>query len=310
MNKLITTLILCTLTLQARDVVDNTGLCQINWTHGYIVCDGESAEGQSSFAARLAAKVIAQRNLLEVVKGVQIDSEITIEDGMQTSDVISSRVQGVVRGGQIIANRYDSSKKSAVATIKLQMGKDLLSALLSDPTKLSWNEKIDELWHNFSIISVAHASSYTPKERDTIQKLLKDMRTQGNSVGVSYLEGVLETMNEENYTGILIDVSELVSFKKAMIVRLVDETGNEVYPAKLVNKKMLMKRNTSVGYMFGVEDARKNKRIFDKPLEIKVSSVYKNKRSNIVIDKEQLVMFNALDKALLKKAKIVLVLGE
>ena len=311
MNKLIAMLLLCILTLQARDVVDNTGLCQINWTQGHIVCDGESAEGQSSFAAKLAAKVIAQRNLLEVVKGVQIDSEITIEDGMQTSDVISSRVQGVVRGGQIIANKYDSSKKSAVATIKLQMGKDLLSALLSDPTKLSWNEKIDELWNNFSIISVAHASSsYTPKERETIQKLLKDMRTQGNSVGVTYLENILETMNEESYTGILIDVSELDNFKKAMIVRLVDENGHEVYPAKLVNKKTLMKRNTSVGYMFGVEDARKNRRVFDKPLELKVSSVYKNKRSNIVIDNEQLALFNTLDKALLKKAKIILVLGE
>ncbi|QOY53005.1 hypothetical protein [Candidatus Sulfurimonas baltica] len=303
-------LLLC-LSLQSRDVIDDTGLCKINWTEGHILCEGESAEGQSSFAAKISAKVIAQRNLLEVVKGVQIDSEITIEDGMQTSDIISSRVQGVIRGGQIISNNYNNSNKSSIATIKLKMGKDLLSALLSDPKKLSWNEKIQKYWNDFSIISEAHASAvYMQKERETIQKLLEDLRTQGNSSGVVYLENVLSSMTKNNHTGILIDISQLDSFKKAMIVRLVDENGKEIYPANLVSKNMLMKRNTSVGYMFGYEEARNDKRVFHIPLEIKPDSVYRNKKSNIVINKKQLAMINALDADVLKQAKIILVLGD
>jgi len=192
MKYLISLFLILQVSLQARDVIDDTGLCKINWTLGHITCEGESAEGQSSFAAKISAKVIAQRNLLEVVKGVQIDSEITIQDGMQTSDVISSRVQGVIRGGQIISNKYDRAKKSSVAIIKLKMGKDLLSALLSDPAKLSWNEKIVQFWNGFSIIPQAHAGTlYMQKERETIQKLLEDMRTQGNNSGAVYLENIL-----------------------------------------------------------------------------------------------------------------------
>ena len=311
MKKLIVISILLSLSLQGRDVVDDTGLCKINWTKGHILCEGESAEGQRNFAAKISAKVIAQRNLLEVVKGVQIDSETTIKDGMQTSDIISSRVQGVIRGGQIISNNYDSIKKSAVATVKLEMGKDLLSALLSDPKKLSWNEKIQHYWNNFSIITKAHASTvYMQKERETIQKLLEDLRTQGNSSGTEYLENVLSSMSKNNYTGILIDISQLDSFKKAMIVRLVDEDGKEIYPANLVSKNMLMKRNTSVGYMFGYDEARNDKRIFNMPLEIKPDSVYRNKKSNIILNKEQIALINTLDIDVFKQAKIILVLGD
>ncbi|MEA2072527.1 MAG: hypothetical protein U9O86_03000, partial [Campylobacterota bacterium] len=150
-----------TLSLQAREVVDSVGSCKINWTQGSITCEGESAEGQSKFAAKISAKVIAQRNLLEVVKGVRIDSMVTVKDGMFSSDVIKSRVQGVIKGGQIISNKYDSKDKYSVATIRLDMGKDLLSALLSDPTQLSWNEKIQKFWNKFSIYTNAYAATYS-----------------------------------------------------------------------------------------------------------------------------------------------------
>lgn len=302
---------LLTFALQAREVVDDSGLCKINWSRGFVTCVGESAEGQSSFAAKLSAKVIAQRNLLEVVKGVRIDSEVTIQDGMITSDVIKSRVEGVVRGGQIIDNRYDDGKKSATATVRLQMGKDLLAALLSDPDKLSWNETIKMWWDRFSLIPEAHAAAaYTPGEQDTIRKVLADLRERGDSEGSAYFENVLKTMSANNHTGILIDISDLPDFRKAMIVRLVDEDGAEIYPASVVSKETLMKRNTSVGYVFGFEDARLDKRVFDRPLELKATSVYKNKKSNIVLTKAQLERLEMLDPVVLKSAKIILVLGE
>ena len=49
--KLLIILTLLSLNLQARDVVEDTGICQINWTQGTITCSGESAEGQARFAA-------------------------------------------------------------------------------------------------------------------------------------------------------------------------------------------------------------------------------------------------------------------
>ena len=303
-------LLISALALQARDVIDDTGLCRINWSEGYITCVGESAQGQSSFAAKLSAKVIAQRNLLEVVKGVRIDSEVSVSDGMIASDVIKSRVEGVIRGVQILSNLYDSQKQSAAAMVRLRMGKDLLGALLSDPTQLSWNEKIERFWRGISLVPSAEAAVYSTTERKTIEKILKELRTQGDASGAAYLESVLGEMDANRYTGILIDVSEISDFQKAMIVRLVDEGGSEVYPDPIVSRATLMKRNTSVGFKFGYEDAKQDKRVFDKPLEFKAASVYKNKKSNIVLSPSQLELLRSVDPTVLRQAKIILVLGD
>lgn len=298
------------LSLQAREVIDNVGTCKINWTQGNITCEGESAAGQNKYAAKISAKVIAQRNLLEVVKGVRIDSMVTVKDGMFSSDIITSRVQGVVRGGQIISNEYDSQEQYAVATIKLEMGKDLLSALLSDPTQLSWNEKVEKFWKGFNLVSTLNAATYSQYDKATLEKILADLRKQGDTKASNYVTSVLKDLSSVEYSGILIDVSNVSNFKKAMIVKLVDENGHEIYPANLVDKATLLKRNTSVGYMYGLNDARKNKRVFSVPVEMKAKKVYKKRLSNIVLNKEQIDIIKTLDKEILKNAKIILVLGD
>lgn len=298
------------LSLQAREVVDSVGSCKINWTQGNITCEGESAAGQNKYAAKISAKVIAQRNLLEVVKGVRIDSMVTVKDGMFSSDIITSRVQGVIRGGQIISNEYDSQEQYAVATIKLEMGKDLLSALLSDPTQLSWNEKVEKFWKGFNLVSTLNAATYSQYDKATLEKILADLRKQGDTKASNYVTSVLKDLSSVEYSGILIDVSNVSNFKKAMIVKLVDENGHEIYPANLVDKATLLKRNTSVGYMYGLNDARKNKRVFSVPVEMKAKKVYKKRLSNIVLNKEQIDIIKTLDKEILKNAKIILVLGD
>ncbi|MDF1877491.1 hypothetical protein JHD47_06640 [Sulfurimonas sp. SAG-AH-194-L11] len=308
--KLIGIILLVTMSLQARDVVDLKGTCKINWTMGYITCEGESAEGQNRYGAKLSAKIIAQKNLLEVVKGVQIDSLTTIKDGMFSSEVIQSRVSGIIRGAQLLSNTYNSTYKNSIAVVRLEMGKDLLSALLSDPTQLSWNEKVDKLWSSFSIMTNAEAATYNVKDKETIKRILEDLRKRGDELGSKYLTTVLNDLETTTYSGILIDVSEVVNFKKAMIVKLVDKNGKEIYPADIVSKKTLLKRNTSVGFMYGFDDARNNKRVFHIPMEMKAKSVYKKRYSNIVLSQEQIDKIQTLDRSVLKKAKIILVLGE
>ncbi|APW66794.1 hypothetical protein LPB137_13455 [Poseidonibacter parvus] len=295
--------------LFAREVIDQRGSCQINWTQGFILCEGESAQNQGKYAANLSAKVISQRNMLEVIKGVNITSEITIKSGLDSSEIIKSRVEGIVRGVQVISSKYDRNTKSSVVTTKLELGKDLLKALLSDPTLLSWNEKVEQLWNDFNILPQAIASTYTTDEKETILKLMEDLRD--NSDAKKHLEKIIEQMNSsKNFTGVLLDISEITNFQKALIVKLVDEKGKEIYPSNLVSKQTLTKRNTSVGYMFGIDDAKKNKRVFDNPIEIKPSSIYKSKLSNIVLNKAQIEKINSIDKNVLKNAKIILVLGD
>lgn len=293
----------------SKEVIDKNGNCQINWTEGYILCEGESAEGQSKYAADLSAKVVSQRNMLEVIKGVNISSDATIKDGLESSSIIKSRVEGVIRGVEIVSKEYNSQTQSSKVITKLHLGKDLLSALLSDPTLLSWNEQIERLWNNIDILTKANATTYTAEEKETILKLLNDLKN--NTEAKTHLETILSSIgNNSTYTGLLLDISALESFQKALIVKLVDEEGKEIYPADFVSKDILTKKNTSVGYMFGFDDARKNKRVFDKPIEMKVTSTYKNKHSDIVLNKKQIAQLNSLDKEVLSNAKIILVLGE
>lgn len=307
---LIVALILCISVLQARDVIDDTGICKINWTKGFITCIGESAEGQNKYAAKIAAKVIAKRNMLEVIKGVRIDSLVTVKDGMFSSDVIHSRVSGVIRGAQIISNDFNTQRGSAEATAKLFMGKDLLSALMSDSTKLSWNEKIEKFWSGISFITTANASTYGYKDKELLQKLMQDFRSRGDKKSTQYIENILEDISKNSYSGILIDVSNISKFEKALIVKLVDKDGVEVYPSNILSDTVLFQKNTSVGFMYGFEDARNDTRVFNTPLEIKVKKIYANRRSSLVLSKEQIQSIKSLSPEVLSRAKIILVLGD
>ena len=199
----------------ARDVIDTKGECTINWTQGYIKCLGESAQGQRSYAAKLTAKIIAQRNILEVVQGVRITSDITVKDGIKSSDIIKSRMSGVIKGAQIISNIYDSTKGSSTATAKLRLGADVLSALLSDPKLLSFNEQLIKFWSNISFVTKVNASEYYEKDKKTIKKLLKDLRH--NTQAKVFLEKILKNMDENTFSGILIDISNLGDFKRHLL---------------------------------------------------------------------------------------------
>ena len=76
----------------------------IDWTKGMIYARGEAAlnakETSRALArvqAERAATVIAQRNLLEIVKGVRVESETTVENFVLKSDRIKATVNGLVR---------------------------------------------------------------------------------------------------------------------------------------------------------------------------------------------------------------------
>lgn len=56
--------------------------------------------------ARRAAVVEAQRNLLETVKDVAIDSETNVEMSMTLNDTIHSEISGVIRGARVIDEEY------------------------------------------------------------------------------------------------------------------------------------------------------------------------------------------------------------
>lgn len=82
----------------------------VNWTKGAeadvtamgIGLPPVNAGVRGTALARRAARVDAQRNLLEIINGVQIDSDTTVEDLTVTSDFVRSSVSGLIKGARII----------------------------------------------------------------------------------------------------------------------------------------------------------------------------------------------------------------
>jgi hypothetical protein len=87
----------------------------INWQDQIIRSTGIGAPNPNMpLAAQRAgaieaAKRVALRNLLETVKGMAITSETTVENAMIASDVINTKVSGIVRNFRVVDTRYMST---------------------------------------------------------------------------------------------------------------------------------------------------------------------------------------------------------
>jgi hypothetical protein len=101
---------------------------KVNWTGGYVEATGIGAPPERFYGkpqarpmALRAAQVDAYRNLLEVVQGVRVDSETEVKDFTVASDTIKAKVEGLVKGAQIVKRDYLSD-----GTVEVTMRMPLL----------------------------------------------------------------------------------------------------------------------------------------------------------------------------------------
>src|SRR5512139_3481392 len=106
------------------DAVETVGPGSVNWTSGEVYATGVGAllpnaanPAQARAMAERAAQLVAYRNLLEVVKGVRVDSDTVVENFMARSDIIRTKVDGIVRGARLVKKHYlsDGSVEVLVA---------------------------------------------------------------------------------------------------------------------------------------------------------------------------------------------------
>src|SRR5512134_1113744 len=114
------------------DAVEQTSSGLINWTTGEVYATGIGAPpakaanaAQARAMAERAAFVVALRNLLETIKGVRVDSETVVENFMVKSDVIRTRVDGIVKGARAVKTSYMSD-----GSVEIQVVMPLKGALM------------------------------------------------------------------------------------------------------------------------------------------------------------------------------------
>lgn len=96
-----------------QDFVEQLGQGSINWNQGTILAKGIGAPPEKLYGkpsarpmALRAATLDAYRNILEVVVGVRIDSATVVRDYTVENDVIRTKVDGMIKGAQIIKKEY------------------------------------------------------------------------------------------------------------------------------------------------------------------------------------------------------------
>lgn len=108
----------------AYAVITQTENGLMNWTEDYIQATGMAvapprAKGaQGKALARRGATLDLQRNLLETLKGVQVDAETRMEDFM-AEDTVMSRVSGIIKGVEVINGEWDGEAYTVTGRIKM-----------------------------------------------------------------------------------------------------------------------------------------------------------------------------------------------
>lgn len=125
----------------------------INWTSGTLSVTGFGAPPPSTIPAvaetmaSRAAIAVARRNLLELVKGVRIDSETLVENFMLKSDIIQSHVQGLVKNA-FITQKHVLADGNVEVVLSLNMwGNDSLMANLI-PETAKFSQTLEDASHN------------------------------------------------------------------------------------------------------------------------------------------------------------------
>lgn len=99
---------------------------EIDWVGGYIQGTGQGTAQPSGnkvkdrILAIRAAEVMAQRSLAETIHGVRIDGVTRMRDAMEEY-VVSSRVEGIIRGAQKIKTELTWDGEAPIATVVLRI---------------------------------------------------------------------------------------------------------------------------------------------------------------------------------------------
>ncbi len=124
-------------TYEAQTPMDRGGVGITNWgertisaTGIGVVSDNPLNAARERANAMRAAKIVALRDLLEQVKGVQITSTTTIHNFETIDDTIIARVSGVVRGAYEVGSPRYMSDGSIERTFAISLDGQLADAVL------------------------------------------------------------------------------------------------------------------------------------------------------------------------------------
>jgi len=270
---------------------------KINWSAGYIEAVGIGAPPDRYVGrpnarplALRAARLDAQRNLLEITRGVQVSSETTIRDFVAESDVIKSQVEGLVKGA-IVVNQEYLSDGTVEVTLRMPLQGEFSRVVIP---RILEKKKIEPAPEAPS----AEAPAPPPVPQMTApQPPPEDTPAPQGAIPAPVA-----------FTGLVIDARGLQA-RPAMSPKIVDENGGEVYGSMMVEREFAIQQGMT-GYARDLTAAQSNPRVTSNPLSVKGLKTDGAGAANIIISSDDARMIRAAKDNLsfLKKCRVMIVL--
>ncbi|HOX14739.1 MAG TPA: hypothetical protein PLP18_01280 [Smithellaceae bacterium] len=272
---------LCQNAVSMSEWVEKIGQGSVNWSAGYIEAVGISAPPDrtiSKINARpmvlRAAKVDAHRNLLEITKGVQVDSRTVIKDFTVESDIVNTQVEGLIKGAQVVDQQYMSD---GTVEVRLRM----------------------PLYGNLSLImiplSIERRKSVQPSEPAALAP------SAPAPAGTAPPTSVV-------FTGLVVDARG-IGAHPAMSPHLYDENGKEVYGSANVDRECVVQQGMS-GYARDLTAAQSNQRVTANSLTAKALKTSGPGKADLIISNADAAQIRASTEnaSFMKKCRVMIVL--
>lgn len=252
---------------------------------GSIVVKGEGAAppnktltaAQKRIMALRAAKVIALREIAEIINGVAVSGETRVVDAAVESDAIRASVEGIVKGAQVIKEVYDPMSEMAGVYVSVPMTgpNGVLASLLPQ------------------VIPVMPVPQYQPYQPMAPVEPPQQMQAQ---------------TPPRNYDGLILDVREK-PFKPALINRVLAKNGEIIYDPTKVAQNILVERGAAE-YTNDVGKAKAllGERGSSNPLVVKAGGVVKSTDVELGPEDASAVFSSNQSNNFLEGAKVVFVL--
>jgi hypothetical protein len=334
------TLVLCTIffslafgaashgqTMNTSDAVETVGQGMINWTSGEVYATGIGAPpayavnpGQARAMAERAAQVVAYRNLLEIVKGVRVDSETVVENFMTKSDIIRTRIDGIIRGAMPVKKQY-MSDGSVEVTVVMRMKGDFLNAVVPEtfgsstlpppplrpapslqtpaPSKPAPVQPAPAKSPEPSRVEPAKPAPVPPQpeKKPEPPKTTQPQQPQPErkpEPPVAVPDQSTVQFKGGKATGVVIDGRGL-GLKPALLPKIVDPQGQEIYVGQVVPRTNAVEQGVA-GYAKDVNAAANNFRVTDNPAVIRGVRASGAARTDVMLSQADSQMLRDLGK--------------
>lgn len=312
----------------------------MNWTTKALRVKGngygpESVKqlGRRKILAKRAAKVDAYRNLVEVIKGVQVTSNTSVEDMMLESDTIKTRTGGMLKGARVVDVTY-SNDGGCEITMEVNIDKSgefLLTALNTDNVqvtdnypKFDWDKvqkKLEEtkaqLAH--SQVELDKTKKKLRKKETLINNNRRELKDQPHYASSSTAPVKIRGSNEpvktvqvskpsppevkKDYSGLLVDARGL-DLKPTLAPAILNREKEKMYGIGVIPTAVTS--GSTADYLPGnIEHAKKHEKINDWPLVVKGIRVINE--SDIMIDNEDAQKLVSI-RDLLEQGKVAILL--